>query len=247
MARINRGAAAAILDVVVERRKERVDRESKLREWNQRLFELGVKVGLDDGTMEAEFDPEGVFTGRFKKSSAKVFDPASLGLEPSSVKQGNVTYSRPPQSSRPPQINPQTIMGQLPLTSPGLTAEGQPKSELDFSPDIGGGQGLDFTRRELLGRVTNAIMQDPTVINRGSFNRVISTAGLEPQLPRLKLLAQSLQERSAQGPREQPAQDLPDPNDPSFSEDGQSTEGAQWQQPDGSIWEIQNGQWVRIL
>lgn len=115
MPRINRGAAAAILSVVQERRKESVEREKQLRDWNMKLVELGVKQGLEDRTLEFDFDAQGLWTGRVKKATeTQPFDVTSLrpGESVSFGRGGRITG----RTLRGPSIQPTTSPTTPPMT-----------------------------------------------------------------------------------------------------------------------------------
>ena len=106
-------------------------------------------------------------------------------------------------------INVPQTLSQLPLAPGPLDADRNPTQALDMAPQIGVerqgmfGQrevpvGADYTGRQLLGRLTSAVMNDPASINRGSFRRVMQTGQLESFRPKLQLLARGVGEQQQQ-------------------------------------------------
>ena len=181
--------------------------------------------------------------------------------------QGTITVTR--GAEKPPKlaVNVPQLLSKFPLQPGPVDEQGNPKQALDLAPHIGVeragifGQkevpvGADYTGRQLLGRLTNAVMNDPSAVNRGSFRRVMQRGQLESFQPQLRLLAGGVQEHRNRGTplasvpvgggAGEAGGELPDPSDPSLSEDGVSTEGAQYQTSDGTIFEVQNGEWVRL-
>ncbi len=252
------GAIAGLLDFVQDRRQREQDISDERRKFGQRLIELGITQKLKEGSTTFNIQ-----TGRFEDSTPTIptFDDLQPG-ERATVPirgGGTRTFVGPPDTA----AIQRGLVSKFPLQPKRFDASGRPKELLDDPAilgrlDVPFGKdqsiGADRTNRELLGRLVSAVMRDPNVINSSAFRRVLQTGQLESFLPQFQQLSQASQQRrgTARGPSVSPSTiqsfnaELPDPQDPSLSADGRSTEGAQFQTSDGHIYEIQNGVWVQI-